>query len=134
MNYMENIAEMLGVELNEKFSVIDSGGGVFGTNFYFSRDGLKDGGLNNKDQSGILNMLLTGRWSVRKLPWKPKITEFYYYIDNDNGDVRWTYWVDSIMDFSLYKFGKVYHTAKEAEAHREEDMKFWYDIRRELER
>lgn len=133
MNYMEKIAEMLGVEIGEEFKVKGSDGKL-SAKFYIIDDGLyeqcKDGmPLLN---SALLRDLLTGTCEIVKLPWKPKLKGDYYYIDND-GEVCCGFWIDDITGFALYKLGKVYRTLEEAKARKEEDTAFWQEVRKELE-
>lgn len=81
----------------------------------------------------ILNSLLAGDWVISKRLRKPELGEFYCYINNSDGEIRYRNWTDSIVDYLLYKSGKVYQTIGEAEAHKEEDTAFWQEVRKELE-
>ena len=107
MNNMEKVAEMLGVKLGEKFKV---GGNVF----WFYGDGL----VADDDNSypNIMNSLLTGEYTIEKLPWKPQYGDEYWYISM-NGDVLDNKWTEHITDYSLYYVGNCFATREEALAH-----------------
>lgn len=70
MNYMENIAKMLGVELGEEFRVTDD-------EFWLYR--LTRNGMQYRNRSGwhsetvILSRLLSGRTEIIKLPQQLKV-------------------------------------------------------------
>lgn len=62
-NYMEQIAQMLGVEIGEKFEIED----FKDCKFYISKDGLK---CNSDEASAnyVLSDLITGKHEIRKIP------------------------------------------------------------------
>ena len=66
MNYMEKVAEMLGVEIGEEFKV-DLDGVVYRKNFYFTEYSLFVVG-DDKPEIGVLNNLLNGNYKIIKLP------------------------------------------------------------------
>lgn len=85
-NYMADVARMLGVELEEEFNIVAS-------NVYIDcmlvRYMLNTKGLfyyseaRKSWQSAadfILLELLTGKKTIRQLPWKPKQNGFYYCV------------------------------------------------------
>ena len=133
MNYMEQIAGMLGVELGEHFDITNANGKIVTKDLWLTENGLRQKGMDDSVVlPHILNMLLVGDWNVHKRPQKAKLNEPYYFIV-DNGDIEYSHWTDDISDFALYKLGKLYRTREEAEAHREEDTAFWQDIRMGME-
>lgn len=134
MNYMEKIAEMLGVELGEKFKMIDTKTcSECDCKYYIDNSGFYSiiDSVSYGDRVG-LQRVLNGRYKVVRLPWKPKSGACVYYIDKD-GDARHEVFYGALGDLAIYKLGKFYHTREEAEAHAEEDKAYWESIRRELE-
>ena len=85
MNYMKQIAEMLGVELGEKFKSTRKDT-VLLSEFYITDNGLYEQIPNQSPMlnSPILKDLLIGERKIIKLPWKPKGGESYYYIDKED--------------------------------------------------
>lgn len=111
MNYMSEVAKMLGVELGEEFEV-----GTIGVNYVLTNDGLFYS-VDGSRCDHILNNILTDRTSIKRKPWKPQVDDYFWYIDA-NG----TY-VNEIWDkdrnaycLNLYKLGNCYRTEQEAEA------------------
>lgn len=132
MNYMKQIAKMLGVELGEKFKIQAGKILVDEELFVITEGGIRDmDGTSRND--GILPNLLMGVFTVKKLPWKPKNGEAYYYIDTDDKVTYEIFDPSFVYDIALYKLGKLYRTREEAEAHAEEDKAYWNEIRKELE-
>lgn len=106
-NHMNEIAALLGVELDEEFIIED-----YGT-YVLTWKGLmrKDGAV----QGLILTLLLTGELKIRRKPWKPIKDEIYYYVAEDG--LTWgAEWIDNDVDRMRYKLGNCYRTKEEAEA------------------
>ena len=76
MNYMDKVAEMLGVELNEKFKIKEAPS----TDFMLDRDGLyassSEGEEFWRSAEYQLQLILAGRWTIEK--W-PKEGDLYFY-------------------------------------------------------
>lgn len=75
MSKMNEVAKLLGVALEEHFSV----DGYGDKKFYLSKYGL----FEFKDSKGyecpnVLQCLLSGRYKLRKLPWRAKYGADYY--------------------------------------------------------
>lgn len=136
MNYMEQVAKMLGVELGEKFkikmNIKDISEFLISENdvFYINENGIRDDRKHNRNP--IFVSLLEGKASVVKIPWKPKEYEQVYFV-NRNGIVGTMPFGKSIYDLAFYKLGKFYRTEAEAEAHAEEDAAYWESVMKELE-
>lgn len=134
MNYMKQIAKMLGVELGEEFKVRSTKHtqNVNSEIFVFTKVGITtDDGITRND---ILIDLLLGVLEIVKLPWKPKDGDHYWYVEYDEGCALCrTTWSDSSYDLALYKLGKLYRTREEAEAQAEEDKAYWDEVRKEIE-
>lgn len=129
MNYMKQIAEMLGVELIERFKIISDKPCTSGT-FRLTDRGIVDDDTFYRND--ILRDLLTGAASIIKLPWKPKSGDSYWYY-SELHILEKSVWDGALFDLALYKLGKLYRTREEAEAHAEEDKAYWNEIRKELE-
>lgn len=116
---MKEVANMLGVELDERFSINDTQ-----PIYYFSEDGL------HCDETGdwlcglYMNHLLSGEYTIKRKPWKPAFAEKYYSI-GPGGVLEPGDWLCDFIDVALYKLGNCYRTPEEAEAHRAEWVKFY---------
>ena len=128
MNYMKQIAHMLGVELGERFKVSGMDG-----RFWIDEIGLcVEDDKGDYDLNALLAALLAGRSKVEQLPWKPKFGDIYYY-NNRFGELHRDIAEDNnLLDFMIVKLGKAYRTEEKAKAHAEEDAAFWNSIREEL--
>ena len=123
-NYMQQIADMLGVELGEVFYVSWEGNSNGKQKFALSDDGLYQiayvgleeefGAMNNR----ILMRILTGKAKVIKRPWKPNLGETYYkvYTRADGSlNVGWERWLNLCCDLAYWKVGNCFRTQEEAE-------------------
>lgn len=111
-NLIPKIAELLGLELGEKFKIK----GDVGT-YEFGLEGLwGDYGTDAE----ALEAILCGSAEIVKLPWKPKEGEkywgFWYSSLNDAWIVLLYTWGNNPADFAFYKAGWVYRTKEEAQA------------------
>lgn len=125
MNYMKQIAQMLGVELDEEFYLED----VTDGGHYITYDNdktvfkLSNSGILRKDKCMVggwidsthpyLLRLLTGRYAIVKKPWKPKDKEIMYYIEL-NRSINQT-WFNAKGGFTLmmYSLGNCFQTEEE---------------------
>lgn len=73
MNYMEQIAKMLGVELGEEFEVVS---GIMVATYKFTEMGLYD--FAGRQARGILDDLLNGTYKIKRKTWKPNKQERYF--------------------------------------------------------
>lgn len=81
--------------------------------------------------------LLTEDYSVKRLPWKPKNGQDYFYIDsyvNDSNTFSYVEeratWEDSLDDFMRFRVGNVFKTqelAKEGKNEIIHSLKQFYD-------
>ena len=106
-NYMKKVAEMLGVKLGERFR-------INGKVFWLDKDGIRNdtGGR----YAGLFSCLLTGEYTIEKLPWKPQYGDKYWVVIND-GHIARDDWNDYYVDFALYYAGNCFATREEASAH-----------------
>lgn len=133
MNYAKQVAEMLGVEIGEKFRI--KGHPDMGT-FWFVDDnsmGLRDiwqydagsemyeSGFEPKD---LLEQILAGFYKVEKLLWKPKQGDEYWHSTFLLDDLLVTsdFWNDSTIDLERWKAGNYFRTREEAKTKGKELM------------
>ena len=119
-NRMAEIAKLLGVEVGEVFQV-DGDPSIKDCFFKFSDNDLQLSAVNgDNDTWGVANDsrllgLLYGSLSIRKLPWKPKINEVYYY---PIVDLDYLYcnceWRGEDTDYHRLNNGLVFKTREEA--------------------
>ena len=112
MNYYKQIAEMLGLELEQEFVITDLDGKRKDTITYkFTEDGLfsKVNNLSAK-VTLILDLLLTGNCKAVPKPWKPKYGEQYWsYSTKINGTCCNTFW-EFTKDYAMWKSGNCFRT------------------------
>lgn len=126
-NCMKKVAEMLGVELREKFKVV-----FRNTNDEHVIAMLTDYGLliNCKPNcipvvsSAVLESLLTDNAVIEHLFWKPQDDNLYYYV-SPQGDVYSNVWGNYVSDINMYKLGNCYRTAQAAEINRDKWIAFY---------
>lgn len=127
-NHMAEVAKMLGVELGERFTIIDLDGEIMGTAI-IDECGFKlieyNVNYTNSWYQYALEDLLTGKYIIKRKPWKPKDEQTYWHVD-ENGYV----WQE-LADYgyagylNYYKLGNCYRTREEAEANRDKWIKFY---------
>lgn len=126
MNYMSEVAKILGVELGERFKLNlydEYDKKYYGDNeYYLCDEGVK---LDKKDHlcvsADLLLWILSGKISIKRKPWKPTYDENYYYVDED-GHVCKDMWLGCCDDILLYKCGNCYKTHADASQYANE----WY--------
>lgn len=121
-NLIPQIAQMLGVELGEKFKI--KGENELMT-YSFNSDGLQvtygDGiEIPYISTNLALVALVNGTDEIVKLPWKPKEGESYWTFILYDCDIRLGIeprkWTNDMFDFAFLKAGWIYRTCEEAEA------------------
>ena len=133
MNYMNQVADLLGVEINEEFKVRST---KFPQNVNSEIFVLTIGGMTTDDgitRNDILIDLLLGVLEIVKLPWKPKHMEHYWSVTAKGSILEDCFSARNMYCLALCKLGKVYRTKEEAEAHAEEDKVYWENIRKEID-
>ena len=126
MNYMGDVAAVLGVELGEEFQTT-----------YLDRTvtckitsyGVELVGENtDADFScGCLDSLLRGTSTITYRPWKPKYDQVYYIVDND-GAIDQETWLNTYVDMYNYKLGNCYRTYYEASANIGKWLSFYSSV------
>ena len=131
-NHMEELAKMLGVELNERFSICStySTDYIDPYEYYLTVDGLKVVANNGHvfPVDNISTKLFTGEMTVKRKPWRPTDGGTYWYVYMD-GTICVDEWWDSdfpdISGINLYKLGNCYRTKEEAEDNKDKWIKFY---------
>lgn len=124
MNYYKQVAEMLGVELNEEFSLKNKDDEILSNKYKITGFG----GLLFKCgtewcRSGYIDEIINGKLTIVKLPWKPKIYEQYWYCSTiAKPVVVATTWGGFSNDLCKWKCGNCFKTKKEAETKGKEIM------------
>ena len=128
MNYMKQVAEILGVGFGEEFKVKGCGDELY----TITEDGL----YNDEKMSYNLLLfdILKGDLQIITHPWKPKEGESGYYISPNGelfrmGDINFCY----ARDLLFVYHGLIYRTEEEALAHKDETMRKWDEMKKEIE-
>lgn len=120
MNYMEQVAEMLGVAFGEEFE-------IEGMEYKYK---IMEGGVYYLrldmrvwiKAPVVLNDILAGNCKVNRLPFYPKYGTIYYTYSCGWGAIKTT-WEDEYADYVNRKIRAVFRTKKEAEEKRPEIYK-----------
>lgn len=131
MNYYEQFAEMLGLELGQEFILTTPNGEkanlttykIIEDGIYYksaTNDGTHDGLFSASDE--ILGSLLIGELKAVPKPWKPKKGDEYWRCISKNGFVSSSIWLDDVIDFCGWKSGNCFKTSEEARAKGKEIM------------
>ena len=120
-NHMAEVAQMLGVELEEVFKVTDDDSGKYHNYYKFTeKKGIEVSDDNVKweaDTAGtlVLKWLLIGVARIIKLPWRPSRGDVYYMPSVTSiGKYIKLFWTGSKNDEGSYQQGLVLRTKKEA--------------------
>ena len=120
-NHMAEVAQMLGVELEEVFKVTDDDSGKYHNYYKFTeKKGIEVSEDNVKweaDTAGtlVLKWLLIGVARIIKLPWRPSRGDVYYMPSVTSiGKYIKLFWTGSRNDEGSYQQGLVLKTEKEA--------------------
>ena len=120
-NHMAEVAQMLGVELEEVFKVTDDDSGKYHNYYKFTeKKGIEVSEDNVKweaDTAGtlVLKWLLIGVARIIKLPWRPSRGDVYYMPSVTSiGKYIKLFWTGSRNDEISYQQGLVLRTKKEA--------------------
>ena len=123
MNYYKQVAKMFSVKLNEEFILADTDGHRFNDCTYMITElGLLYSTDFGFDKSSLLDAVMRGDLVVKKLPWKPKADEFYYYYSPYAGITCQQIWINTSSDYCMWKLGNCFRTKEEAETKGKEIM------------
>lgn len=124
MNYIADIAYLLGVKEEEVFQVnnddsLKNSFFKFADGRLYVSDNIEDGAWIVAADSRLLG-LIYGYLSIRKPLWKPVFGEKYYTPTIDRKDLPFLYtavsWADDRFDKEFYERGLVFKTKEEATA------------------
>ena len=114
MNYMADVAKMLGVELGERFRLYDDFYD-YKFDYYLTQEGIVHDDEKHKcDRSEVLVCILCGKYRIKRKPWKPQYGEKYYRV-NGTGYIREEQWYNDCIDIIYYKLGNCYKCRSQAE-------------------
>lgn len=125
MNLIPKIAEMLGVEVGERF-YIGSEEKIEGACYYFSNTELLYHVPNRTPdyaQYRELADLIYGDKKIIKLPFEPKDEECYWFVrwgHNQCIDIGYGTWTSDDIDYRHLYCGNCFRTEAEAEKHKYE--------------
>ena len=132
MNYYKKIAEMLGVELEEEFSLKNNQTEEINSARYkiMQEDGLMFTVRGSAWSRSVLMLaIINGSYSVVKLPWKPKEGDRYCYYST-KGQVNYARWDALCSELILWKVGNCFETEEKARTKGKEIME---QIKKEYE-
>ena len=120
MNYWKQFAEMLGLELEQEFRLVNPDGTKVDNDLYKIReDGLfykkRKDGVWLSEPSTTLSSLLQGLCKVVPKPWKPKKGETYWCCRILKDEVSCTTWCFDSIDLCRWKAGNCFKTREDAE-------------------
>lgn len=117
-NLIPQIAQMLGVEIGEKFKIDTSGDDIFQIteSGVWMRKGIDKEEWVEKPFEFV--MLCNGDAEVIRLPWKPQEGESFYTFTAAYGEwsVSLDVWAEEPCNYALLDKGWIYRTEKEAKA------------------
>lgn len=127
MNYYKQFAEMLGLELEQEFVLIDADGNRKNKYTYkFTEDGVvyKSPTFTNWsiNSLGTIGSLLNGDVKAVPKPWKPKKGEKYFIYEPVVVDDAYSFWADDNIDLCRWKCGNCFKTKEEANTKGKEIM------------
>lgn len=124
MNLIPKIAEMLGVEIGERFHIKDKTGDDAVNYCFFSGSFMYyEQSIGEWQESMRICDVISGRAEIVKLPFEPKIGDKYFriYIYADMGlHIGSHVWDDCTNDYMCKYCGNCFRTEAEAEAHKYE--------------
>lgn len=114
MNYMKDVAKILGVELEEEFKIKG-----FEPIYKITNYGLviKTDSNNWCEMSGdTFLQLIRGDYVIRKLPWQPKKGDEYYYPGEGFNNICRALWENTVFGFAYKEAGLIFKTYEECGA------------------
>lgn len=130
MNYMPEVAKILGVKVGEEFNILNNETEMLVHGPYkFTDNALVDYvGRKTKD---LLYGLLTREYTLQKRPWRPKDGGWFYHIYGNGGGVTAKFFnFNNVYDLALLNMGNCFPTKEAAEAAVPEMLAKFEEIRR----
>ena len=120
MNNWGKFAEMLGLEIGQKFVLTKPDGKRKDLYTYeITEEGIfyksRISGDWLRDEMGLVEELLNGCIKAVSKQWKPKKGEKYWYYSDTCKLAICVYWEDTARDLSFWKLGNCFKTRDEAE-------------------
>ena len=135
MNYWKQFAEMLGLELEQEFRLVNPDGTKIDNDLYIIReDGLfyktrKEDDWHSEPPT-TLSSLLKGLCKAVPKPWKPKYGEQYWSYSVKSRQACCGMFGEYVKDYSCWKLGNCFKTSEEAQSKGKEIME---QIKKEYE-
>lgn len=133
MNYMPEVARMLGVEIGEEFDIFNNEMEelVHGPYKIIDNAIVDYVGCKTKD---LLCGLLTGEYTLQKRPWRPKEGGWFYHIYGNGGGLTAKFFnFNNVYDLALLNMGNCFPTKEAAEAAVPEMLAKFEEIKKEVE-
>lgn len=128
MNYMSEVAKLLGVELGEEFDVCFDNSNIY-MKAKLTENGFRVNDTNmialtSNSTQQVFEWILCGTVTIKRKPWKPKYGDVYYCVSS-SGYVVDEQWYDDIIDKLHYKISNCYQQESQAEANRDRWITFY---------
>ena len=127
MNYWKQFANMLGLELEQEFELIDQDSKIKNRDTYkvtengiYYKSGKEDDWF--AEPSDTVDGLLRGEYEIVPKPWEPKKGDTYWYYSTYFGTTNYCMWTYGVLDLLLWKVGNCFKTKEEAETKGKEIM------------
>lgn len=128
MNYWKQFAEMLGLELEQEFELIDQDSKIKYRDTYkvtengiYYKSGKEDDWLD--EPTDTVDGLLSGEYEIVPKPWKPKKGDTCWYYSIGWKRAIFLTWEGETIDSCLWKCGNCFRTEEEARTKGKEIMK-----------
>ena len=119
MTYWKQFAEMLGLELGEKFELTYDDGTINEDTYKIEEDGFYYKNKQSEDwlaePSTTVNKLINGYCKAVPKPWKPKFGEQYWSYSARINKAICDMFGDFVEDYAIWKSGNCFKTKEEAE-------------------
>lgn len=126
MNYWKQFAEMLGLELGEKFELTYDDGTINEDTYKIEEDGFYYKNKQSEDwlaePSTTVNKLINGYCKAVPKPWKPKFGEQYWSYSLKINRTCCNMFGEFIEDYAMWKSGNCFRTEEEAKTKGKEIM------------
>ncbi len=136
MTYYKQFAEILGLELGQEFRTVEPNSKQESKDVYrIEDDGVysavrPNAALWGREQSTIVDRLLSGVLEVVHKPWKPKDGDAYWKWATHIELAQFKHWNGTSTDFACWKLGNCFKTSEEAQSKGKEIME---QIKKEYE-
>ena len=115
MNNMPNVAKLLGVEINEVFTVKNEKDEEMEGVFRIEPYGLyRKQGIAFWEPSIHLEKLISGEWKLLKIPFKPRAGEAYWFVSLRTKQITWNEFVGRSFDYMAKATGNCFKSEDDA--------------------